>query len=103
MDPKVMVPLTVEIATIILLLVAIFALWSIIRMVDGRLLRGWRLMLLAFGIAVVAQVLTTLHTAGVMEHPYQVYVRFLFVLVGLTALWHMAKTFDDCRAQARRR
>lgn len=103
MELEIPIPLIVEIATIILLLVAIGALLGIIKIVDGRLLKGWRIMLVAFVIAIITQVLTVLYTSGIMRHPFHVYARFVFTFVGLIALWHMAKTFDDCRVQARRR
>ena len=103
MDTEILIPVTVEIATIVLLLVAIGALLSIIKMVDGRLLKGWRLMLLSFFLALVAQVLGAFNTSGILKHQFEIYVRFAFVVVGLIALWQMAKTLDDCRMQFRSR
>ena len=100
METIILIPLVVEIATIILLLVAIGALLSIIKMVDGRLLRGWKLMLIAIGFAVATQGLGLMDTLGILNHPFQIYTRFAFVFFGVMSLWKMAKTLDDCRTQS---
>lgn len=103
MDTNMLLPLTVEIATITILLVAIGALISIIKMTDGKLLHGWRLMLVAFFIAMISEMVTVAYITGIMKHPYQAYVHFIFSFVGLVALWQMAKTFDETRTQVRGR
>lgn len=91
------VPMIVDAANIVLAIIAGGALVTIMDMTVGSLRNGWKLMLCAMALLLLAQVTRVLQRTGMLQQEVDIVLELGSLVLFIIALWVMIRAFHQER------